>query len=338
MRNKKGIEVQFNWLFVLLAGSAILIFFIVFIIRQKNVSEVSNMNSVLKSLESIIAGASVSTYTTNLIEIPESSIELGCNRLSIGKASRQYQNLILFGPEEIQGSRLITQTLDFNAPYRATNLLYITSRQLKYIIVGESDFAAQINRTLPNEINKDFYKILPLIKNENNYKVRFVFFESLEDIPASLQKMPDEDVTALKITGDMEIGTIEFFSKKKDSWLSKGTSSYLTKSSLIGAIYSDSVETYECNMQAAYAHLMLVNRVTADRVQEFLRSETYGRQAQCKAIYQLALTELRDIFESSRNMALKGISEEDTKSIHDVSKSLSAKNLEAKRYSCALVY
>ena len=145
--NKKGFEVQFNWLFVLVAGAAILLFFTVVVAKQKSVSETSTKAAVLKSIEAIITGAGISSDTINTVNIPESDIEVGCGRVSIGGVSKQYQSLILFAPGFIRGSKIITQTLPFNAPYRATNLLYATSTGARYIIIGDTSLAGEINKT-----------------------------------------------------------------------------------------------------------------------------------------------------------------------------------------------
>ena len=93
---------QFNWIFVLVAGTAILLFFTVVVVKQKNVSEMSTKATVLKSIEAIIIGASVGTDTTNIIDIPDSDIEVNCGRVSLGSISKQYQSLILFAPSSLK--------------------------------------------------------------------------------------------------------------------------------------------------------------------------------------------------------------------------------------------
>ena len=60
---------------------------------MENVSETSTKATILKSMEAVITGASVSTDTTNIIDIPNSDIEVDCGRVSIGEVSKQYQNL-----------------------------------------------------------------------------------------------------------------------------------------------------------------------------------------------------------------------------------------------------
>ena len=259
--NKKAFEIQFNWLFVLVAGAAILLFFSVIVVKQKAASETSTKATVLKSIEAIITGATVSTDTTNIISIPNSDIEVSCGRISIGGVSNQYQNLILFAPGLIKGNRLITQTSAFSAPYRATNLLYITSPQIRYIIIGDNNLAKEVNKSLPSSLKKEFYQSHVQINNLNNYKLKFAIFGSMIDFPKPLEKMPDIDVTAIRINGDEEKGIIEFYQKDGISLLSKGSSVYLGKQSLVGAVYTDNLDMYECNMQNVFFRLNLITKI-----------------------------------------------------------------------------
>ncbi len=331
--NKKAFEVQFNWLFVLIAGAAILLFFTVVVIKQKSVSETSTKATVLKSIEAIITGASVSIDTINTIDIPSSNIEVSCGRISLGIISKQYQNLVLFAPSLIKGDKLITQTLAFNAPYRATNLLYVTSPQLRYIIIGSNNLAKEINKTLPSELRKEFYLAMPEIKNTNNYRIKFVFFDNIPDFPKSLEKMPDSDVAAIKVSGNSEKGTIEFWQKEKSSWLAKGTSSYIGKSALIGAIYSATLEMYECNMQNVFSRLNLVTKIYIERTKNLMQKAESSRQLQCNQFYSNALTQLNNIHEASSNFNMENVN-----TITDASKSLASENKNAQIYSCTLIY
>src|SRR3989338_5160049 len=171
MRSKKAFEIQFNWIFVLIAGAAILIFFTSIIIKQKSITQSSTNIEMLKQMESIIAGASVSTDTIVPFEVPDFEIRISCNKLSIGASSTQYQNLILFAPSLIKGNKLVAQTMEFREPYRSTNLLFVTSMQASYILIGDS-LSKEINKTLPAELDKQSFALYEpsKIRNTNNYK------------------------------------------------------------------------------------------------------------------------------------------------------------------------
>lgn len=330
MMNKKSFEIQFNWIFVLVAGTAILLFFTVVVSKQKNVSELTTKTTVLKSIEAIIIGASVGTDTINIIDIPNSDIEISCGRVSLGSISKQYQSLILFAPSSLKGNKLVTQTLAFSVPYRAANLLYVASPQLRYIIIGSNNLAKEINKSMPSEIKKEFYALKPQIKNLNDYKVRFVIFGEMMDFPISLKNMQDSDVTAIRINGDEKKGTIEFFQKDGDSWEPKGSSSYIGKSSLIGAVYADTLEAYECNMQNAFFRLNLITKIYEERTKKLIQTTS---SIQCKQFYSSALNHLNKIYEES-----SGFNKEDIGKISDAANLLAGENKNAQVYSCPLVY
>ncbi len=331
--NKKAFEIQFNWLFVLVAGAAILLFFTVIVIKQKAASEASTKATVLKSIEAIITGASVSTDTTNIISIPNSDIEVSCGRISIGGVSNQYQNLILFAPGSIKGNKLVTQTLAFSTPYRATNFLYMTSPQIRYIIIGDGSLAKDINKSLPSSLKKEFYQSAPQISNLNNYKVKFIIFGEMIDFPKLLEKMPDIDVTAIRVNGDAEKGVIEFYQKDKASWLSGGSSAYLGKRALIGAAYTDTPDMYKCNMQNAFSRLSLVTKIYAERAKKLVQEGASKMQLQCNQFYNSALNSLNNIYGASSEF-----SNENVDVIANAAKALSQENQNARVYSCPLIY
>ncbi|MBI1934904.1 hypothetical protein HYS31_00540 [Candidatus Woesearchaeota archaeon] len=341
--NKRAFEIQFNWLFVLIAGAAILMFFTVIIVKQKGVSETYAKSTVLKSVESIINSASVTTDTVKKEEIPASSIEIGCNRISVGRVSRQYQNLVLFAPQATNGEDIIWQTMGFNVPYRAANFLYITSQQVRYIIIGDSDLSKEINRSLPSELNKGFYSAsgTSQIKNNNDQKIRFVIVSNARNAPDAsylqkFQKMKDSDVTAIVFSGNSEKGTIDFYRKKENIWEKEGHSMYIGKAAFIGAVYSDSKELYECSMKNAFSRLRIVNKVYIEKTTK-LKNDISNPSCN----YQAALEELELIGDSSiLDPATLDIGQFQSKinNLVSASKSLSDENKELQRYSCPLVY
>lgn len=337
MRSKKAFEIQFNWIFVLVAGAAIILFFTIVVIKQKNVSESSSKATMLKSIQSIITGASVSTDTTKTIDLPNADIAISCNKIAIGGISNQYQKLILFAPGLIKGGKLITQTSAFSAPYRAANLLYMTSDRVRYIIIGDNDIAKEVNRSLPSDLRKDFYKPgdANKIKNENNYKAKFVISEldisSLNNVAMKFEKMQDTDVTAVKISGDLSKGSIEFYQKNKDKFSRIAESRYITKSSLIGAVYSDTPEAYECNMQNAFSRLNLVTKIYIERTNRLMGERVL--QAQCAQFYSNALGNLNSILSASLNFDASKIGD-----ITSAANSLGSENKNAQIYSCTSIY
>ena len=247
--------------------------------------------------------------------------------------SKQYQNLVLFAPELIKGNKIVTQTLAFSVPYRATNLLYMTSPQIRYIIIGNSNTANEVNESIPSDLKKEIYQTEPQIKNSNNYKVRFVVFGDMVDFPKALEKLPDTDVTAVRINGDSEKGLVEFLGKDGDSWMPKGKSFYLGKQTLMGSIYSDTLENYECNMRNVFFKLRLVSKIYDERTKILLQQSIAAGQSECTGIYNNALTQLNRIFAASSNFNERNVNE-----IAGAAMALSEENKNAQIYSCTMLY
>lgn len=335
---KAQFEIQFNWIFVLAAGAVILLFFSVAMFKQKSVSEQTTNLAVLRNLEAIITGAEVSTGTVNFLDTPKIEIDFECNQHRIGSASKRFEIISVFAPYSIKSNKMITWTLDWNLPYRVTNFLYLTSPNIRYILVGDDDLARDMNKTMPKELNKELVKVSELweIENENDDKVRFVFFNINVDnsVIQEFKKMKDEDVTALKVGTNGEIGTIEFFEKEGNIFSAKGTSYYLKKPSLIGAVFTDDVEMYNCVMNNAFKKLNIVTEIYKKKTEDLQSS--YGTSS-CATYH--TLENIDDISRYAINIITsREFNLPKLESINLASKALEQQNKQAQLHSCALIY
>src|SRR3989338_5974677 len=159
LEKRGAIEVQFNWIFILVAGTVILLFFGTIIMKQRAAAEEKLSASLLTDLDSIITGSMVSKNAFNFISIPKKEINfMDCDFYYIGKKNEENAKLkrdikekIIFAPDLIKGTRLTIWTLPWEIPYRVTNFLYLTSPEVRYIIVysGSDAFAKEIENFLP---------------------------------------------------------------------------------------------------------------------------------------------------------------------------------------------
>ena len=164
--DKKGFEMQFNWIFVLVAGTAILLLFSSIILKQKSISDTTTKAAILKNVESIIASNSAREGITTSTDIPLSTIEISCNKITSGKVSKQFSSLILFSPLKITGTKLLATSKEFSSPYKAVNMLFMSSPNVKYIIIGDDNLAREINKSISDKWNKGFFTAMPEIKYE----------------------------------------------------------------------------------------------------------------------------------------------------------------------------
>lgn len=340
MKKKKSqISIQFSWIFILIAGAIILIFFIGIIYKQKAVSETRLAGTVATDLEAILTGARISTGTVNVIQIPKIEATFTCDEMGDSWFGVDWEKTgikkslpieVVFAPNLIKGKELITWALDFSAPFKVTNFLYLTSPEIRYIFVNPDE---EIYEDFPEETTKEEVLTMAGISDKNNYKVKFIFFDQAPGtVPAPLQHMPNKDITAIKITGK----TIEFFEKENSRFKSTGQTFYITKPMLYAAIFAEDKIYYECNLKKAFKALNIVATVYADRettLKEYYENNPDDRRAYCTLYYyEEDTTALKQISEACIQDMINcpGLSDPIAKLEHD--------NLILKEHSCPLLY
>lgn len=299
MEKKRGsIEIQFNWIFVFVVGAIILLFFTRVTFKQKEVSEAKIAISVLTDLDTITTGAASSRSTAQIVDIPEVDMTFtaspdDCYRTyKIGPNARRIENNFIFSPGRIEGRKLLSWTEDWSLPYRVTNFVYMTSPLVRYIIVDDGDgYASALMSTVPEELNARLVSPGSDVINLNNYKVRFVFFNGNPEgfSVDKFRDMDDRDVTAVNLIPNAEnsgnTGSVVFYRKDGSSLELVGSSYYVKKESMYAAIFSDTPEIYNCNMQAAFERLRFVSQLYLNRTTLL---EAVYRQEPCGSYYYLA--------------------------------------------------
>lgn len=271
MKSKKGvISVQFNWVFILIAGVLILLFFGSLVLKMRSASDTSIAETIMTNMQTIMTGAEVSVRTINPIEIPNTEIRFSCDSMSVGKLSTTItKNKIVFSPTVIKGRKLLAWALDWNSPYHVTNFLYLTTPNIKYVFVNPTgDYANGLYDLLPEEINKIRVDDISGITNTGNY-FRLIFFNDLPEVPLALISAPNNDVSAINIISNK----IEFYNKRGSEFIQIGLAAdYLGEPMLLGSLFSQDIDDYKCNLKKAFNKLNIVTQVYKKRTEVLAES------------------------------------------------------------------
>ena len=232
MQKRGVVELQVSWLFALIVGALILLFFGGVVMRQKTSTDIAISGDVLADLEAIFSGSLVSPNTVNTIDMPDVEITVDCNEFRIGDVSKQIGPWAVFSPSQLKGKKLITWTQEFNMPFLVQNFLYVTTKDVRYIFVNDTTgfsgeqkkkfetFLGEVLRNLPKEmtvtnltlkvdsvpINTDPKKgqVAPHTLNDiedlNDFRVRVVFFGTKPAsyvLPANLASLDPTSVSML---------------------------------------------------------------------------------------------------------------------------------------------
>lgn len=278
-REKRGqIELTFNWIYIVIAGAVILLFFFGLVVKQKQVSEERLSSEVVQIMDSILTGAGASEKTKNFIDASGLadytlyfSCDAGISEFGIKDRPARTQDNVdpLFAPREIHSSRIVTWSLPYNLPFKVIDFLFVIPLNMKYYLVGND--AGFINEFLNSTegIEREFLIGLQEIQPEENQQVRIVDTDGSSipgtGVPAQLQYLDDKEVSAIVFTGK---NNVDFYQKEGSAWR-KTNKAAIRIISLAGerdaaryaAIFSADDQTYWCNMQKAFKRLEYLTEV-----------------------------------------------------------------------------
>ncbi len=285
---KKGqMEVTFNWVYIVIAGAVILLFFFSLVVKQKQVSEERLSGEVVQIMSSILVGAGVSEKTKNFIDASGLadytlyfSCDAGVSEFGIKDRPARTQNSIdpLFAPHEIRSSRIVTWSLPYALPFKVMDFLFVIPSNIKYYMVGnDAEFVNEfLNST--EGIEREFLLNLQEIKPEENQQVRIIDTDGSSvpgvGIPGQLQSFHDKEVSAVVFTAQNQV---DFYQKKGTVWqkLNIGLVRIISlggerDAAKYAAIFSANDQLYWCNMGKAFKRLGYLTEVYGGKLQQLL--------------------------------------------------------------------
>jgi hypothetical protein len=303
--SRKGqLTLTFNWIYVLIAGGVILLFFVGIVVKQKSVSEQQLQGDVVRILESILTGATVSEQTKNFIDVSglrDFTIEFVCELDSGGgfrdvfshygiqgtSATIETPIEIIFAPNEIKTTELIVWSMPYDLPFKIMDFLFVTSRDTHYVVIGNGDPA--FKHELENAtggLNIDFDIELETIDAGDNFHTRIIDLGGSNILPNSavpegLKNQNDASVSAVSISTGGLITTAQFFSKKGDVFIANdplptqivSIAPHERDAAKFGALFSGSQEAYECTMMKAFKRVAILSGVylgAQEQIMEFI--------------------------------------------------------------------
>lgn len=306
------VEAGFNWVFIIIAGAIILLFFAGVAVWYQAKQETKIAGQVVINLDSIFTNAIESPKTAKSINIPEVPLffscydecnEFGCpSEFSSGGVSRDKSMEVLFTMEKLEANNIITWSLNFNMPYKITNFLYLTNDQTRYVLIYDAaseDFFHEVNDLLTSDnpylnIEVISYNDIDSLEDHNDDFVRLVSFVDSagfqyneDDFAEFYTKSPFDLIT---LDGDESSGMIYYGSESGVP--------YYGLPMLLGAIFSPNSEFYKCNVNKALLLSSYVSEVYEERT-TWLADEVIGTDKEYCEIYytQEVIFAIQDIKE-----------------------------------------
>ena len=311
-KGKKGaIGEQINWIYVMIAGGLIILFFVGLVYKQK---EAADRNAAQDSINAIDELTTQPPQSSQIVKIPNLKLRIECqeqglsesNILRIGDISLQ-ENEVIFG-EEVNRNELTAMTQEWSVPFKVTNLIYLTGSDTRYIILASKpqyeSLAQELFYQLPDSLNKKLYKATDTIDETPE---RRIVIARIGPTSSDINSDPTiiaidfskySDAMALDIKpnpANTEYGQVEFYYYDKPSgFQTPQTASYSGINMLIGAIYSPGIDAYQCNLKKAYQKLAHVSKLYAEKA-NILKTEAGKTPRQLPESCTIAMYDLTKI-------------------------------------------
>lgn len=286
--NKKAVEMQFHWIFILIAGALILGFFFSFALKQRAVGQERLQYTLLSQVDDILAKSQLKGGTAQHIPTPRQGIGFSCTQgcdcaFQIENAQRQF-NLPIFSPDLIKGQDTFIWSMEWEQPYRVTNFLFLTNPEHKYYLVYDPQNSnsvklhSEITRKIPpaitqnNEVITQFnYQNVTVGELSNleaeDFEHKFVFIHTNPTVPEDF-----EGVVAKAIQIDETKITFLSKTKRQDEFEPNYVQSHIGLTSIYAAIFAQDGAMYACGIEHALGKLATTSKVLAYRAAEIQRA------------------------------------------------------------------
>lgn len=305
---KAELSSTFTYIFALVVGAIILVFFIRFAIQAEKGGTELVKAEVLQSLDSSLQAFSVSTYSTDVLPKPPwpqvISLRFG-TKANCGKAMIEGQKYfaqiprIIYGPEEMKGKQLQAWTISWHFPFRVANFFFLTNdRSLYYLMPGNDnkDFVRSISSTqqaweyklerLPKELRVSYTETEPSQKPAQADMIKINYFKPVSKAPNNMKGAYIKMSNECKDENEPNyrcFGTAEFYDGSKNT----GTTTFLGREMMFGAIMASTIEEYECQHKRALDELERMTDVYTGKAEK-LKTKKAG----CEDKYQFMIERL----------------------------------------------
>ncbi len=165
---KEGIGIQFNWIFVAIAGAMFLAFFAFFGSRYFDLEQSKENAKIVRALDnSILNAKGLSQYKEFGEGFSKFKLNYDCNDIFVNNEQKLGLNYIIFADNETN-SVLSLWSKEYSKPYFIDNVVFMWNSDLKFYL--DNSLSDDFKNDLPNEIklgNKEDADVLVYFGSAN---------------------------------------------------------------------------------------------------------------------------------------------------------------------------
>lgn len=313
---KKGqIEISFNWIFVMFAGAAILLFFILLINQQTDESQEELARTISVRLENVFGSLQGPTDTIQVHDVLTRELVFECDiqghSYTVERARyTSFIDEVLFSPRTVGSSEIISWALTYKAPFPIQPMLLVSDANTHYVFV---DGAAQDIRFKMREHFSTSTIINPSDFADRGHRhYVFITTNSGFSVPSSVSQKSSKVIIGDRVANinnqDVIVPTQEL---------------------LAAAIISGDAELYNCGLEKLDVPINVAHELVKQRAR-LLKQQYVGTD--CENFYQDSLIKNR-----IDNM-LTHYNNDDMDLFHEEIQRLEDNNQNMRRRGCVALY
>lgn len=319
---KKGQGIQFNWIFVLVAGILILSLFISFGMKYIGFSEQRDNAKISILINNQLDPLSTSSLYTELDPQGMDFINVNfyCEDFSVNDYKVSMRDKLIFAPDNITSDKLLIWIDEWKMPYKVSNFIFISSSKMKYYFVGNKELSKKLIDYMPKIHGSDrpFFNVEAVDSIDYEKINQEIFLGKLKEVKFIL--FTDKNIDADKINAQVKILKVnsddENFGRVDNEY-------YIGRSLLFGAIFSD--DNYECVLGRVMEQLVQVTEIYGTKV-----TKLWGEIDKEECNYALS--------KSSFDKVKELVNERDYPGINENAKKIEEQNKILYQKGCADVY
>lgn len=281
---KKGVDIQLTWIFVLITGAVIFVFFMSVVSKQNALADDKTALAVKSRLSGVMLVASAGSHAFNTFEAASIPLQFSCDdpgtaAFQVGSRGAQDQLYgVVFTQSRLEGKVLQTWSLDWLIPYRAATFLLVTNERTKFIFYKPGpaeNFMNWLLADFPEQLSKSVITVVP------DPSLRSSGFDTYVIVQLNGQEIADDQwdgftksservyVLTIAPNANREFGEIGFKQlRSPDPARTDGPGYYYRKEMLYGAFFSPELPMYSCMMRRAFLRAKAVTELNFRRVNE----------------------------------------------------------------------
>ncbi|MGV8163015.1 MAG: hypothetical protein ACP5N2_06815 [Candidatus Nanoarchaeia archaeon] len=283
LSTKAQIEISFHWIFILIAGGAILAFFLMITHREKQGAEDQLTSAIGGRLEALLSAVGQNPDAVQLQDSLNVELQFRCEEdghtYTVGNGERRFNlySQIIFSPSSVGSSKIISWTKLYSTPYPTTQILYLSDEKTRYIFLDS------------NRI-KTFYTLMPDLFSKNltikedletledlGFRNYIIITDSTQDL--TLRNSIKRNAKIVRINFDTK--KVIFIDPNTISEDQEIERPYANDEILFGAIISGDANLYGCTMEK----IMHISRITGEMNKNRISQFEFDTASKCLYFY-----------------------------------------------------